>query len=51
MAELTPEERKALAGATAEDWAKAIAKTVADPTFWGQMGTAFVNGFVRGANR
>ena len=51
MAELTPEERKILAGATAEDWAKAISETVTDPTFWGQIGTAFVNGFIRGANR
>ena len=51
MSELTPEERKILQGATAEDWAKAIAKTVADPAFWVQIATAFVNGFIKGANR
>jgi len=51
MAELTPEERKILAQGTAQDWAKAIAECAADPTFWAQIGTAFVDGFVRGATR
>lgn len=51
MAELTPEERKALAAATPKDWAEAIAECATDPAFWGKIGTAFVDGFIRGANR
>lgn len=51
MADLTPEERKLLATATPKDWAEAIAKSVTDPTFWGQIATAFVDGMIEGANR
>lgn len=48
IAELTPEERKILAQATPEDWAKGIADCVVDPTFWAKIGTDFVAGFVKG---
>lgn len=51
MAELTPEERKILAQGTAKDWAEAIAECVTDPTFWAKMGTAFLQGMIRGATR
>lgn len=51
MAELTPEERKILATGTAQDWAKAIADCATDPAFWGQIGTAFVEGMIKGATR
>lgn len=48
MADLTPAERKALAAATPKDWIAAIAELITDPGFWGEMGTAFLNGMVRG---
>ena len=51
MAELTPEQRKILAQGTAKDWAEAIAECAADPTFWAQIGTAFVDGMIKGATR
>ena len=51
MDELTPEQREILAQGTAKDWAEAIAECVTDPAFWGQMGTAFLQGMVKGATR
>ena len=48
VANLTPEERDLLAAATPKDWIAAIAELVTDPGFWGKMGTAFLNGMVRG---
>ena len=51
MAELTPEQREILAKGTAKDWAEAIADCATDPTFWGQIGAAFVEGMIKGATR
>lgn len=48
VADLTPEERQALAKATPQDWIEAISETVTDPAFWSEMGTAFLNGMLRG---
>jgi hypothetical protein len=48
LEEMTPAERKALAAATPKDWIAAIAELVTDPGFWGEMGTAFLQGIARG---
>ena len=46
--ELTPDERAALAQGTAKDYAKAITELATDPNFWGDLGKAFLTGFIRG---
>ena len=50
-ADLTPEERKVLEQGTAEDWIRAIAELVRDPGFWQGIGTAFLDGMMRGLTR
>jgi hypothetical protein len=45
---LTPEERNAIASASAEDWMSALSATVKSPEFWQSVGISFVNGFKRG---
>lgn len=46
--DLSPEDRAKLAKATPADWASAAAELVTDPGFWGEMGTAFLQGMARG---
>jgi hypothetical protein len=47
---LTPIEREAIATATAQDWMDALGACVKDPTFWQGIGTAFLEGAMRGGN-
>ena len=42
--DLTLEEQNLLAQATPGDWAEALAELAADPTFWGDLGKAFLAG-------
>lgn len=51
VAKLTPEERANLAKVTPQDVTRAIAELITDPAFWGQMGTAFLNGMARGFDK
>ena len=44
--DLTPDERATLAQGTSQDWAEAITELAADPTFWGDLGKAFLAGLV-----
>ena len=48
VAELTPEERETLARGTTKDWVEAIAECAADPAFWSEIGSSFLQGLVRG---
>lgn len=48
VAKLTPAERANLAKVTPQDVTRAIVELITDPGFWGEMGTAFLNGMVRG---
>jgi hypothetical protein len=48
--DLTPTEREAIASATAQDWMDALGACVKDPTFWQGIGTAFLDGVMRGVN-
>jgi hypothetical protein len=48
--DLTPIEREAIATATAQDWMDALTACVKDPTFWQGIGTAFLEGVMRGIN-
>jgi hypothetical protein len=48
MADLTPAEREQLAAATPADWFAAIAELVRDPKFWEGIGTAFLEGILKG---
>ena len=49
--DLTPEERRLLAKATPADWAQAGAELVVDPSFWGEIAAAFVEGMARGFDK
>ena len=49
--DLTPEERSLLAKATPADWAQAGAELVVDPSFWGEIAAAFVEGMARGFDK
>lgn len=49
--DLTPEEQQAIANATPEDWAQAANDLARDPEFWGELGTAIVQGFFQGLMR
>ena len=53
--DLTPDEQRAIAEATPQDWAKAAADIATDRHFWQELGAtllrSFVNGFERGLNR
>ena len=49
--DLTPEERHLLAKATPADWAQAGAELVVDPSFWGEIAAAFVEGMARGFDK
>jgi len=51
IADLTPDQRKILATATAQDWTKAISDCVTDSSFWAEIGAAFVEGMIKGATR
>ena len=46
--DLTPEQREAIASATAQDWTDALGECVKDPTFWQGIGAAFLEGMARG---
>ena len=48
--DLTPEQREAIASATAQDWTDALGECVKDPTFWQGIGTAFLEGLANGVN-
>jgi hypothetical protein len=48
--DLTPAEREAIASASAQDWMDALSACVKDPTFWQGIGTAFLEGVMRGVN-
>ena len=48
--DLTPEQREAIASATAQDWMDALGASVKDPTFWQGIGTAFLEGLANGVN-
>lgn len=48
--ELTPLEREAIATATAQDWMDALTTCAKDPTFWQGIGTAFLEGVLRGVS-
>jgi hypothetical protein len=45
---LTPEERELLKQATPQDVLRAIGELIVDPSFWGDIGTSFLNGMARG---
>jgi hypothetical protein len=47
---LTPAEREAIASATAQDWMDTLGACVKDPTFWQGIGTAFLEGLMRGVD-
>jgi glutamine synthetase len=53
--DLTPEERRAIAEATPEQWAEAAADIATDRQFWQELGAtmlqAFAEGFERGLTR
>jgi hypothetical protein len=42
--DLTPEEQALLAQGTLKDWAEAVAELAVDPSFWGDVGKAFLDG-------
>jgi hypothetical protein len=53
--DLTPDEQRAIAEATPQDWVKAAADIATDRHFWQELGAtmlqSFINGFERGSNR
>ena len=53
--DLTPDEQRAIAEATPQDWVKAAAAIATDRHFWQELGStmlqSFINGFERGRNR
>jgi hypothetical protein len=46
--DLTPEQKEAIATATAQDWMDALGACVKDPTFWQGIGAAFLEGLANG---
>jgi hypothetical protein len=48
---LTPEERELLKQATPQDVLRAIGELIVDPSFWGGIGTAFLDGMTRGFDK
>ena len=48
---LTPEEQRAIAEATPEQWAEAIDTLSRDPNFWKDLGKAVIEGFFDGVTR
>jgi glutamine synthetase len=48
---LTPEEQRAIAEATPEEWAEAIDTLSRDPDFWKDLGKAAIEGFFDGITR
>jgi len=48
---LTPEERELLKQATPQDVIRAIGELIVDPSFWGGIGTSFLNGMARGFDK
>ncbi len=53
--DLTPDEQRAIAEATPQDWVKAAADIATNRQFWQELGAtmlqSFINGFERGRNR
>ena len=45
---LTPQQREAIAAATAQDWMDAMGACVKDPTFWQGIVAAFFQGIADG---
>ena len=49
--DLTPEERRAIAEATPEQWAEAAADIATDRQFWQDLGDTMLQAFVQGLMR
>lgn len=49
--DLTPEERRAIAEATPEQWAEAAADIATDGKFWQELGATMVQAFFEGMQR
>jgi hypothetical protein len=49
--DLTPEERELLKQATPQDVLRAIGELIVDPSFWGGIGTAFLDGMAKGFDK
>jgi len=48
ISDLTDEEIRILQNTTPEQWADVATECIKDPSFWSEIASAFIDGFVRG---